>query len=226
MAANTWLQELGPDVIAFSVSTLLVAAYYLFLRAKVRRNPTYTIHGVNEIARRLWVANVVANPSKDIMAVQTLRNFIMGASLMASTATFLIVGTLTLSGQAENISRSWHVLNVVGTHAAELWIVKVMCLLLDFIVAFFAFAMAVRLINHVVFMLNILERDSHHALSEAGVARRLNRAGNLFAIGMRAFFFAVPLVFWLFGPPFLVVATVGLVIALYHLDRSERAPEA
>lgn len=223
MATTPWLQELGPDLIAFSVSALLVAAYYVFLRAKVKRNPTYTIHGVNEIARRLWVANVVANPSKDIMAVQTLRNFIMGASLMASTATFLIVGTLTLSGQAESISRSWHVLNVVGTHAAELWIVKVMCLLVDFIVAFFAFAMAVRLINHVVFMLNILERDSHHALSEAGVARRLNRAGNLFAIGMRAFFFAVPLVFWLFGPTFLVVATVGLVVALYHLDRSERA---
>jgi uncharacterized membrane protein len=223
MTMPSWLQELGPDLVAFSASALLVAAYYLFLRAKVRRNPTYTIHGVNEIARRLWVANILANPSKDIMAVQTLRNFIMGASLMASTATFLIVGTLTLSGQAENISRSWHVLNAVGTHAAELWIIKVMCLLLDFIVAFFAFAMAVRLINHVVFMLNITERDHHHALSEAGVARRLNRAGNLFAIGMRAFFFAVPLVFWLFGPPFLVVATIGLVVALYHLDRSERA---
>jgi uncharacterized membrane protein len=55
------------------------------------------------------------------------------------------------------------------------------------------------------------------------VARRLNRAGNFFAIGMRAFFFAVPLVFWLFGPPFLVGATLGLVVALYHLDRSEQA---
>jgi uncharacterized membrane protein len=226
MAGNTWLQEFGPDLIAFSVSALLVAAYYIFLRAKVKRNPTYTIHGVNEIARRLWVANIVANPSKDIMAVQTLRNFIMGASLMATTATFLMVGTLTLSGQAENISRSWHVLNVVGTHAAELWIIKVMCLLLDFIVAFFAFAMAVRLINHVVFMLNILERDSHHALSPAGVARRLNRAGNMFAIGMRAFFFAVPLVFWLFGPILLVVATVGLVFALHRLDRIDIGPQA
>jgi uncharacterized membrane protein len=39
---------------------------------------------------------------------------------------------------------------------------------------------------------------------------------------MRAFFFAVPLVFWLFGPPFLISATVGLVIALYHLDRNEQ----
>ena len=55
------------------------------------------------------------------------------------------------------------------------------------------------------------------------VARRLNRAGNLFAVGMRAFFFAVPLVFWLFGPLFLLVATTGLVLALHRLDRSEPA---
>lgn len=221
MLTPNWMLDMAPDLIAFFCSALVVAAYYLFLSLKVRRDATYTIHGVNEIARGLWVANVVNNPSKDVMAVQTLRNFVMGASLMASTATMLIIGTLTLSGQADNISRNWHVLNVVGAHSAELWIIKVLCLLVDFIVAFFAFAMCVRLINHVVFMLNIPERQGHSALSAEGVARRLNRAGNLFAIGMRAFFFAIPLVFWLFGPAFLVVATLGLVVALYYLDRSE-----
>jgi uncharacterized membrane protein len=45
----------------------------------------------------------------------------------------------------------------------------------------------------------------------------------MFAVGMRAFFFAVPLVFWLFGAPFLVIASAGLVFALQHLDRSEPA---
>src|SRR5689334_14324580 len=112
---------------------------------KVRENPTYSIHGVNALARRLWVENIMRNSAKDIMAVQTLRNFIMAPSLMASTAALLIIGTLTLSGQAENISHSWHVLSLGGSHATELWIVKVMLLLLDFIVAFFAFAMSVRL---------------------------------------------------------------------------------
>ena len=140
---------------------------------------------------------------------------------MASTATLLIIGTLTLSGQAENIARSWHVLNAVGSHAAEIWIIKVLALLLDFIVAFFAFAMAIRLVNHVVFMINVPEHGAHHALSPRNVAHRLNRAGNLFAIGMRAFFFAVPLVFWLFGPPFLFLASLWLVYALYRLDRGE-----
>ncbi|MDO8606782.1 MAG: DUF599 domain-containing protein [Phaeospirillum sp.] len=213
-----------PDIAAFVGSAAMIAIYYVFLVLKARSDPTYTIHGVNQIARGLWVANVMNNPSKDIMAVQTLRNFIMGASLMGSTATLLIIGTLTLSGQAENIARNWHVLNAVGSHAAEIWIIKVLALLVDFIVAFFAFAMSVRLINHVVFMLNIPDHHMHPELVVHNVARRLNRAGNLFAVGLRAFFFAVPLVFWLFGPAFLVIATAGLIISLYLLDRSHQSP--
>jgi uncharacterized membrane protein len=209
------------DVMAFAISAAIVAAYYGFLNMKVRANPTYTIHGVNALARSLWVENIMRNSNKDVMAVQTMRNFIMGSSLMASTAALLIIGTLTLSGQAENISQSWHALNLKGSFATELWIIKVMFLLVDFIVAFFAFAMSVRLANHVVFMVNVPDHDAHHNLSPKAVARRLHRAGNMFAIGMRAFFFAVPLVFWLFGPYFLLISSIGLVVALYHLDRCE-----
>ncbi|MDH5264151.1 MAG: DUF599 domain-containing protein [Betaproteobacteria bacterium] len=216
---DPWLREFGADAAAFAASALLVAAYYVALLARSRRDPTSSIHGVNELARGLWVKHVMSNPSKDIMAVQTLRNFIMGATLMATTAAFLILGTLSLTGQAENIGRSWHVSNLYGSSSPELWIVKVMCLLAVFIVAFFAFAMAIRLANHVVFMVNVTAPGSHPALSPEGVAVRLNSAGRNFATGMRAFFFAVPLVFWLFGPLFLVVATAGLVIALHRIDR-------
>lgn len=213
--------EFKTDAMALAISLAFVASYYYFLLLKVRSNPTYSIHGVNALARRLWVENIMRNPSKDVMAVQTLRNFVMGASLMASTAALLIIGTLTLSGQADNIANNWHVLNDAGVHSIHLWTVKVLFLLVDFIVAFFSFAMSVRLANHVVFMVNVPEHDAHHNLSPRAVARRLHRAGNMFAIGMRAFFFAVPLVFWLFGPYYLLVASIGLVIALYRLDRSE-----
>lgn len=219
----TGIGEFVVDGAAFALSALMVGIYYLWLQSKVRSDPTYTIHRVNELARTLWVANVMRNSGKDVMAVQTLRNFVMGASFMASTATLLIIGTLTLSGQADNIARNWHALSIAGTHSTEIWIFKVMCLLADFIIAFFAFAMAVRLSNHVVFMVNVPESDVHHNLSPDAVARRLNRAGHMFTVGMRAFFFAVPLVFWLFGAPFLVIASAGLVLALQHLDRSEPA---
>ncbi len=215
-----WYREMGFDIAAVAASLLVVSAYYAFLRMKVRANPLYTVHAVNELARTLWVRGVMSSGSRDVMAVQTLRNFVMAASLMASSAALLILGTLTLSGQAEAVARNWHVMSAYGSVSPELWIVKVLALLVDFIVAFFAFAMSVRLANHVGFMINVGTADVPPALAPEAVARRLNRAGNHFAIGLRAFFFAVPLVFWLFGPAFLVLATLGLVVALYRLDRS------
>lgn len=220
IGVTSWLREFGADVLAFAASAALVAIYYVRMRARTRLDPTSSIHGVNEMARALWVRHVMADPAQAVMAVQTMRNFIMGASLLATTAAFLILGTLTLSGQAEGIARNWHVINFLGSTSSELWIVKVMCLLADFIIAFFAFAMAVRLANHVVFMVNVPTPQEHPALTPEAVARRLNRAGAHFAAGMRAFFFAVPLVFWLFGPLFLAVASVGLVVALSRLDRN------
>lgn len=215
------LAALDRDAAALAISVGSVIAYYVFLHFKVRGNPTYTIHGVNALARSLWVENVMRNASKDVMAVQTLRNFVMGASLMASTAALLIIGTLSLSGQADHMAHTWMNLGASDGSTTAWSAFKVTCLLADFIIAFFAFVMSVRLANHVVFMVNVPDHGAHHSLAPQTVARRLQRAGNLFAVGMRAFFFAVPLVFWLFGPHFLVLASFGLVVALYHLDRSE-----
>lgn len=216
--------EIGVDLAALGASVLLVATYYALLGARVRRDPSYTIHSANEIARRLWVLDVMKSAGKDVMAVQTLRNFIMAAVFLASTASLLTMGTLTLSGQAESLARTWHSLNVYGSRSPGMWTVKVLCLLVAFIVAFFAFTMAVRLTNHVLFMINVPDTRAHRDLSPEHVAERLNRAGTYFSIGMRAYFFAVPLVFWLFGPPLLVAATVGVVISLFFLDRSSSAP--
>jgi uncharacterized membrane protein len=170
------------DFLAFAISAAIVAGYYAFLNMKVRANPTYTIHGVNALARTLWVEHIMRNNNKDIMAVQTMRNFIMGSSLMASTAALLIIGTLTLSGQAEHIAQNWHALSLKGSFATELWIVKVMFLLLDFIVAFFAFSMSVRLANHVVFMVNVTEHDARQHVCDRHARILFCRAAGVLAV--------------------------------------------
>ncbi len=216
-----FMTEFGPDLLALLASALVIGGYYVFLWRMVRKNPTYTIHGVNQIARTLWVENVMQTAGENVMAVQTLRNFIMVSILMASTASLLIMGTMTLSGQTEHIAHTWHLLSRSSNSIAQIWIVKVLFLLVDFIFAFFAFSMSLRLSNHVLFMINVKEHNVNHNLAPAAVARRLCSAGDMFAIGMRSFFFAIPLVFWLFGPAFLFIASIALVITLFHLDRSE-----
>lgn len=207
-------------MIAIGISGLLVTLYYAFLVVRVRRNPDFTIHAINHRARSLWVKDVMGHPQKDVMAVQTIRNLVMAATFQGSSAILLILGTLTLSGQAESLAKTWHVLSSGGSQSAQWWIIKIVCLLTALIVAFFAFASVIRLLNHVVFMINLPQTDALGMLSPENVARRLNRAVSFYRIGMRAFFITVPLVFWLFGPLFLVAATGGLILVLYHLDRN------
>lgn len=213
------------DTAAVAISVTLIVSYYVFLVSRVRRDPDYTIQAINHKARTLWVEAVMRDRSKDIMGVQALRNFAMAATFKASSAILLIIGTLTLSGQAESLARTWHVLNIGGSIAPELWIVKILCLLTALIVAFFAFAMTIRVLNHVVFMISLPADAAQGALSPEWVAARLNQAGAFYTVGMRAYFVTVPLAFWLFGPVLLVLSTMGLVVMLYYLDRSPFSQE-
>ncbi|HTP97497.1 MAG TPA: DUF599 domain-containing protein [Burkholderiales bacterium] len=218
--SSSWLQFFGNDLYALLISVIALLAYHLYLRERLRRDPTYTIHGVNVLARTAWVGHVMQAGNRDILAVQTLRNAIMGPVFLASTAALLMVGTLTLTGQIDKLGATWHELNLFGTISTLLWQGKIIMLLLDFMVAFFAFTQSIRLFIHVGFMINVPVALDHGPLAPAQVALHLNRAGSFHSIGMRAYYFAVPLTFWLFGPHFMLLATFGLIPALYMVDRT------
>jgi uncharacterized membrane protein len=217
------MDVLGNDFFGAGVSLLLLIGYNVFLRLKLRSDPLYTMQAVNAVARAAWVETVMKATNKDVLAVQTLRNSIMGATFLSSTSVLLIIGTLTLSGQGENLGSTWHSLNIFGATHAELWLTKLLVLLLDMLVAFFSFAQAIRLFHHVGYMINVPMTMKHRALSPQHVALHLNRAGSFYAIGMRAYYVSVPLVFWLFGPHFMLLSTVILIPILYYLDRTPKA---
>jgi uncharacterized membrane protein len=210
------------DLLAFVGSIALVGSYQLFLRSRLAKDPLYTVHGVNKATRAAWVNTVMANARSDVLAVQTLRNSVMASSFMASTAILLLIGTLTLAGQGEHESSLWHALNVSGDTTSGIITLKLICLLLDFFVAFFCFSMAVRFYNHVGYMI-VTPAESADAISPGMVVAYLDRAGVFYLLGIRSFFYSVPLVFWMFGPYFMMASTLGLIAALYPLDRAPRA---
>lgn len=208
------------DFASFTASAFLIIAYHLFIRRKVKKDPAYTVQAINVIARTAWVETIM-NERRDILAVQTLRNSTMAATFLASTSVLMIIGILTLS-EGGKLESTWHVLNIVGATPPELWLVKLICLLLDMFVAFFSFSMSIRVFNHVGYMVNVPLALNHKMISPAHVATHLNRAGKFYSIGMRAYYFMVPLVFWLFGPHFMFIATIGLLIVLYRIDRAPK----
>ncbi len=219
---NISWQSNSYDLISFLLSLMILISYSLFIRYKTKKNPAYTVQAVNAIARTAWVETIMQGKGKEVLAVQTLRNSTMAATFLASTAVLLIMGVMTMSGQGDRIESTWHVLNITGGKHAELWLSKLLLILLDLFVAFFSFAMAVRIYNHVGYMINVPLDLNHKMISPAHVAIHLNRAGKFYSIGMRAYYFVVPLVFWLFGPHFMLISSLVLVLVLYRLDRTPK----
>ncbi len=210
------------DAASFFGCVVLLAIYHAWIRLKVRKDPTYTVQAINRIGRTAWVETMMASGKPDVIPVQTLRNSTMAATFLASTAVLLILGVMTLSAQGDKLGPTWHALNAFGAKDAELFIVKIILLLLDLFTVFFSFTLAVRVYNHVGYLINVPHSLNHKSISPQHVAQHLNRAGNYYSIGMRAFYFIVPLVFWFFGPHFMVVSTIVLIIVLYRVDRAPR----
>ena len=217
----SWLSVFGNDLFSFLLCVVLLVAYHLFMVYKVRKDPTYTVQAVNSIARTVWVETMMAQGKPDVIPIQTLRNSTMAATFLASTAVLLTIGVLTLTSQADKLTSVSirHVLNPYGAMQSGLWIGKLLLLLVDLFVAFFSFTQSIRMYNHVGYLINVPSSLHHKAISPRNVAIHLNSAGNNYSIGMRAFYFTVPLVFWLFGPHFMVASTLLLIVVLYKIDR-------
>ncbi len=213
----------GNDLFAFVLSTLLFAGYYAFLYWRsARHDPLYTVQAINADARRLWVESVMRD-RRDILAVQTLRNSTMAATFLASTAVLLIIGAISLSGHGNDVEHALHSLNIAGPVDPALWVVKLLTLVTDLCVAFFSFSLAVRKFNHVGYLLNVPAEAKHPVITPRYVTDFLNRAARYYSTGMRAYYFTIPLLFWLFGPHLLIVSSLLLIVILYRLDR---APDA
>ncbi|MGE4194244.1 MAG: DUF599 domain-containing protein [Pseudodesulfovibrio sp.] len=209
------------DVICLLLSAGLFTFYHFFVRSKLKTDPTYSLYGATMLARTAWVVNVMEEKN-DILAVQTLRNSTMAATFLASTAVLLAVGLLTLSGQADKLGQTWHALNLFGSRAESTLTLKLLVILANLFIAFFNFSFAIRLFSHVGFLINTPPEEGSYGASITFVAIQLNKAGGYFHMGMRAYYFLVPLIFWLFSPVFMVLATVTLVILVWRIEKTPR----
>ncbi|MHB1678408.1 MAG: DUF599 domain-containing protein [Sulfuriferula sp.] len=215
------LQNASKDLISLLFCVVMLVIYHVYLAYKIKKQPAYSIQAVNRIARTAWVETVMKE-QRDMLAVQTLRNSTMAATFLASTSVLLIMGVLTLSGQGANLKNTWHTLNLAEFTNSQIWSSKLLLLLSDLFVAFFCFSMAIRIFNHVGFMINVPLNLKHNMISPLHVALHLNRAGKFYSVGMRAYYFSVPMVFWLFGADLMIISTILLVLVLYFLDRAPK----
>jgi uncharacterized membrane protein len=119
---------------------------------------------------------------RDILAVETQRNWVMASSLLASTTIFIALGILNTVVCPSGFQEISQALNIAGTRSETLWTIKLMLLAVDFFLPFFNFTLAIRYFNHAGYGLGL--PDTHAgAASHKFVTEVVNHASLHYTIG-------------------------------------------
>jgi uncharacterized membrane protein len=138
--------------------------------------------------RRQWVARVMAGPGMEILAVQTLRNSIMAATVMASTSALGLMGLLSL-GHLRGVTFA-----EAGTRPAQLLLLLPLVLLAACVVEF---SQAVRLYHRCSYLVALNgPADAQHGEARASAVTQLLRASRLYRAGWWTFYLAMAAGAW------------------------------
>ena len=87
-----------------TVAMLLIYEIAQFVLS--RRHPAAITRTAHAHLREQWFEAISRQPNSEILAVQALRNSLMSATMMASTAVLGLMGTVTLAAPARPRRRS------------------------------------------------------------------------------------------------------------------------
>lgn len=205
------------EILLVASTAFVIIAYHTHLYIKIRQHPLSTAIGITNHARQMWVKGVIRD-RRDILAVQTLRNQVMAATFLASTAILISLGSFNAAFRPGVFGEISHALNLLGTKTEILWMLKLMVLGILFFITFFNFTLSIRYYNHAGFMINSVEHNDA-TVSENAVTKVLNHGALHYTMGMRGFYLSVPMALWLFGPVWMLTGSLVLIAVLYRLDR-------
>jgi len=211
---GSWLHAYGTDLAALLFNVAAFSAYRAMQRRRARRDPGATLQSQQAATRAEWVAEVLRS-GNGILGVQTLRNAIMASLFFASNTMFLVMGVLSLTGQ-QHLGEAWALLDPSSNRSAPLVQAKLLLLLLTLLFAFFCFISALRLFSHASVSLG------SKAATPAFVTAQVDTAWHYQGLGVRCYYFAAPVLFWLFGALAFVLAGLGAIAVMNVFDRVPR----
>jgi uncharacterized membrane protein len=200
---------------AVGATAAVLLLYEVLLILLQRRQPERLARARHASLREDWFLAVSAQKGSEILAVQTLRNSLMSATMLASTAALALMGTVTLA--APSLHASFDTAQGPADVSPRL-ILELLLLALLF-ASLVSTMMAVRFYNHAGFIGGMpVDSDARTRWAHAGV-RYVRRAGVLYGIGLRQLVLVVPVVAAILLPLAGPVAAVLVAGVLFWFDR-------
>ena len=165
-----------------TLTTLAVlVAYEVVLAVAQRRRPDRLARSAHALLREDWFTAVSQQKGSEILAVQTLRNALMSATMTASTAVLGLIGTVTLAAPSLHASFD----EAAAMPGITPRLVLELLLLAWLFASLVCSAMAVRYYSHAGFIGGMpVESDARKRWAQAGVTY-VRRAGAFYSWGLR-----------------------------------------
>lgn len=207
VAPGTWT--------AVAVTITILVLYELMLVTLQRRRPGRLARAAHAGLREDWFEAVSAQKGSEVLGVQTLRNSLMSATVLASTAALGLMGTVTLAAPSLHASLQAG----SGIDAISPRLVLELVLLALLFASLVSTMMAVRFYNHAGFIVGIPVESAARKRWHAAGVRYLRLAGLLYGVGLRQLVLVVPVLAAILLP--VAGPVIALVVAgvLYSFDR-------
>ncbi len=218
---GSWFSKLHPaDWIALAVFFAGLAGYRLFLFVMLRKRSESLFLGKLQKYRNAWI-KAHSGGENGIVVVQTLRNTIMSASFLASTAVILIMGAFNLLRTRNIPVLPQNTFFMGGAKNPEVEAFKILLIIIILSYSFFNFTWYIREINYLSFILNVPKEQLDRI--EGGdatphIAKMFLASGIYFSLGMRGYYFLTPLLLWFFSPVLMIIATMVILYILLRRD--------
>ena len=208
------------DWIALTIFLAELIGYRFFLALMLRHRPGGLFLGRLQQYRHAWI-EAHSGGQNGILVVQTMRNTIMSASFLASTSIIMIMGAfhllLTLS-PAKTATESFY---LAGASGPEVNSFKILLIIIILSYSFFNFTWHIREINYMSFIINIpkAELDKIEGCdSTPNIAKMFLTSGIHFSLGLRGYYFLIPLLMWFFSPILMIAASLLIIYILMRRD--------
>ena len=190
-------------------------AYNIIVPLVERLRPSLST--IMNMQRRRWVANAAlrVSPFDAILS----GNIMGSVSFLASTAVLLILAIFAVFGQVPALMAALDSMALERTYTALDVQLHLVVMLAMFVLAFFAFTLALRQFNHFCIMLGALDDTNPITDPEIDAITAMNSLGaRNFNSGIRAYYFSVATVAWFVSEWLSIAVCIATIVILAHRE--------
>lgn len=220
---NDWFANVHPlDWLALAIFLAAVIGYRIFLALMLKSKPGELYLGKLQAYRNAWMkAHSGGEGQGHLVVVQTLRNNIMTASFLASTAVLLIMGAVNMLDNLDSMGKTLILFHNHAPINPSVNLIKVLLIIITLSYSFFNFSNYIREVNYMSLILNIPKQELdaiEGGDSSKLVAQAFLSSGIHFSMGMRGYYFLIPLFLWIFNPVLMILSVALIVGNLMRRD--------